>query len=336
MAPATATPDRLAERRWRAMGTVAQVVVTGRPGTGLVEHLLDRAAARIDDLEQRWSRFRPDSELSRLATTSGAPTLVSSDTFLLVQQACAAWQLTGGRFDPTVTDAVEALGYDRDLSRLDRVDPSVVADARRVAVVPGCVDVVLDGVIGAVTLPRGVRLDPGGIGKGLAADLVVGELLDAGAPGALVNLGGDLRLAGEPPTGAAWSVSVDDPADRRRTLATVSLLDGAIATSSTLGRRWRRADGTVAHHVVDPASGAPADAALVTATVVAGEAWWAEALATALLTDPAAPTALADRFGPGGASAAALVVGVDGAVRAVGSLDPFLVTSDDPGSDPCR
>jgi len=309
------------------MGTDAQVVVTGAPRDPTVARLLDRAVERIADLESRWTRFRPESELSRLAVAAGRPTLVSDDTVLLVQRACAAWQLTGGRFDPTVADAVVALGYDRTLSELDRVgaDGGVSTTTVSGAAVPGCTDVVIDGVVGAVTLPPGVRIDPGGIGKGLAADLTVAELLDAGAPGAMVNLGGDLRAAGEPPDGAAWTVAVDDPADRSRELARVALADGAVATSSTLGRAWRRPDGTVAHHVVDPATGAPLRAAVVTASVVAGEAWWAEALATALLVSGGELPAALDRTDPTGA--AALVVTADGDVRRIGPMERYLAWS---------
>jgi thiamine biosynthesis lipoprotein len=147
--------------------------------------------------------------------------------------------------------------------------------------VPGCASIELDAGLRAVRLPAGVGIDPGGIGKGLAADIVVGELLGAGAAGALVSLGGDVRVAGEPPDGDRWTLVVEHPVTGADLLA-VGLVDGAVATSSTLRRRWAVEGGT-RHHVVEPTSGRSATGPLVAATAVAGEGWWAEALATAAL-----------------------------------------------------
>jgi thiamine biosynthesis lipoprotein len=127
-----------------------------------------------------------------------------------------------------------------------------------------------------------VRVDPGAIGKGLAADLVVSELLARGALGALVDVGGDIRAAGRAPTPDGWVVAVEDPWDPAVEIARFAVADGGVATSSVVRQRWR-VDGAPMHHVIDPRTGAPAGTDLASATVVAGEAWWAEALATAAL-----------------------------------------------------
>src|SRR5437870_1539317 len=136
-----------------------------------------------------------------------------------------------------------------------------------------------------VRLPAGVGLDPGGIGKGLAADLVVAEALAAGAAGACVNLGGDLRVAGRPPEGpsaagkTAWTVAVEHPASPEP-LALLGLHDGAVATSTTLRRRWT-AGGQERHHLIDPWTGSPSTSGLTPAAVVTAAPWGADGPATA-------------------------------------------------------
>ena len=130
-----------------------------------------------------------------------------------------------------------------------------------------------------ITLPPGVRLDLGGIGKGHAADLIATELAERGVAGACVSLSGDLRVIGEPPAAAGtWAVGVEDPhrPEQRQTL--LGLDGGAVATSSRLKRRWQSSAGE-SHHLIDPATGRPATTDVVAATVVAAQSAWAEIFA---------------------------------------------------------
>lgn len=295
------------ETRFAAMGTDAHLVVVDGP-----ERLLGLAAGRIRELEQRWSRFRPESELSRLNGATGRPTLVSADTFALISAAVEAWRATGGRFDPTVGPALIAHGYDRDFRLLaDRVAP---VGSSGPAPTPSDVDLV--PALPGVTLPVGVTIDPGGIGKGLAADLTARTLAEAGAGGALVNLGGDLRAVGRAPDDEGWVVSIPDPLQPDHELARLSFAEGAVATSSTLRRRWATDDGP-AHHLIDPATGRPAEVEVVAATVVAAEAWWAEALATLLLLSGPDGLSLLDE-------AEAVVVAADGTRHATPGMEAAL------------
>lgn len=256
------------------MGTEVRVVVIGGP-----PHLAELARQRIHSLEARWSRFEPRSEISQLnRAPGGRPTIVSLDTYRLVETAVAAWHRTGGRFDPTVLAAMLANGYDRTFDELPADRPSPALPAATL----GCAGIVLDPLLHAVTLPAGVGIDPGGIGKGLAADMVATELSSLGAQGALIDIGGDIRVVGQGPCDGAWVVEIEDPDDADHTLLRVALTDAAIATSSTRRRRWS-VDGEQHHHLVDPATGRCPAGPLVSATVIAAEGWWAEALTKAVL-----------------------------------------------------
>ncbi|MGK2930374.1 MAG: FAD:protein FMN transferase [Acidimicrobiales bacterium] len=271
--------EPLIETRFRAMGTDVHVALVGG-----APNLLHVAEQRVRDLEHRWSRFLDDSEISALNRNPGRPVVVSSDTFTLVTRAVAAWHATTGRFDPTVGPALAAHGYDCDFTDVAcAISPAAVA----IEPAPGPADIDLIAGCNAVTLPDGVTVDPGGIGKGLAADLTAQLLLASGADGALVNLGGDLRAIGRAPIPDGWAVTVDDPIRPGHELLRLAMPEGAVATSSRLLRRWQTTAGE-AHHLIDPTTGCPAQTEVVAVTVVAGEAWWAEALTKALfLTGPA-------------------------------------------------
>lgn len=301
------------ERHFRAMGTDAHVILdtdqrsdhSGAPQCRLQSVLDD-----IERLEARWSRFRVDSELSRLNARQGRATIVSTETSLLLQRAVWAWEATAGRFDPTVLDAVIGAGYDRSFEVINRETSGSDAappagphsiDERGLGrgATPGCEGVLVDPQTNLVILPPGVGIDPGGIGKGLAADLTATNAVASGATAALVSLGGDLRVAGTPP-GEGWEVEVDHHLTEP---ARINLRAGAVATSSVLRRRWETSEGE-AHHIIDPWTGSPSAGEAVAVSVVAGEAWWAEALATAVLVGfrgDASTTELEELLGPAGA-----------------------------------
>src|SRR5258705_3777896 len=116
-----------AERRFRAMGSDAHVLIVGP------DHLADRAEQRIADLERRWSRFDVRSEVSALNRHAGAPVLVSAETFELVERALDAWRMTHGWFDPTVLGALERAGYERSFDTIDEESAHPVAARALVA-----------------------------------------------------------------------------------------------------------------------------------------------------------------------------------------------------------
>ena len=280
--------------QFRAMGTDCHVLV--HAPAELLEDLTDLARERVELLEQCWSRFRPDSELSHLNNVAGlGPRLVSADLLLLARRMHDAWLTSRGLFDPTVLTSMTALGYDTDFATVSARAASSLTDIT-LAAAPGMSGVVIDLDASTVALPSGVGLDPGAIGKGLAADVIADELWSAGAQGVLVNLGGDISIAGTAPAGAPWSIGIED--ERRevdapdRVLRVLEFPLGTdrigIATSTTLKRRWAQGRR---HHVIDPRTGTMSTSDLVQVTIVAGTAWEAETLATTALLMPSTEAA---------------------------------------------
>lgn len=287
------------ETRFRAMGTDVHVIVVGGPVT-----LLETARELIEELELRWSRFKPSSEISRLNAHPAEPVRVSPETLRLVQRALEGASITGGRYDPTILGAVLQAGYDRSFELLaGQAEPTAPGSNGRL---PGAPPrrrpawrwraIAVDPAASTVTLPGGVGFDPGGIGKGYAADLVVAELLRQGAAGVCANLGGDLRVEGKPPVGRCWRVAIEHPL-WRRPAATVGLHGGAVATSSRTRRAWGPPDDR-RHHLIDPTTGLPAQTGVAAASVIAAQAWQAEVLAKALFLGGLGDGfALLDRYG---------------------------------------
>lgn len=279
-----------AHMTFRAMGAACSVLVFAPRGADEFARL---AASRVELLEQSWSRFRESSELSRLNARAGSgPVAVSSDLLSLVWHMKRAWALTDGLFDPTMLAQIRAAGYDADFATVIARDALVSA---RTWATPhrssAMSDVVVDLQEKSVELPSDIGLDPGAIGKGLAGDIIAAELLSAGATGVLVDLGGDIVMAGLPGNDDSWRIAVEDersPSDHTREQLIVRLdpAEGphAIATSSTLYRRWA---GGTRHHVMDPRTGLEASTELVQATVWCGAGWLAEISATAALLMPA-------------------------------------------------
>ena len=278
-----------ARLEFRAMGAACSVLVFAPRDAQEFARL---AVARVEILEQSWSRFRDTSELNRLNARAGAgPVPVSADLLSLVWHMDRAWEITDGLFDPTMLAQIKAAGYDADFA-------SVIArgavDSARSWAAPhrssAMKDVRVDLEQSTVSLPGDVGLDPGAIGKGLAGDIIAAELINAGATGVLIDLGGDIVMAGRPGDQDSWAIAIEDernPGDESKDSVIVSFDSSegtsAIATSSTLYRRW--AAGT-RHHVLDPRTGSVAEPELVQATVWCAAGWLAEISATAALLMP--------------------------------------------------
>jgi thiamine biosynthesis lipoprotein len=260
--------------RFRALGTEALVY---SPAAIL---LRDRLQERIEEYEARLSRFRPESEVSLLSSRSGRAVPVSAELFELLTMALSFWRETSGLFDPLILPALEAAGYDRSFEAVPAVSREAPGLPPRPLATFG--DVVLDAEHRTVFLPEGAHLDLGGIAKGWIIDRVAGLLRPHGP--SLIDIGGDMVAFGDGPDGEpGWLVAVANPVETVRDLCWLRLRDEAVATSTTVRRRWSRG-GRWLHHLIDPRTGEPSQTDVLQATVVAPDAVTADVYAkTALL-----------------------------------------------------
>lgn len=267
---------RVGSTTFPAMGCTARVTIVDGD-----ESLLRVAQRRIQQLEQRWSRFIDTSDLSRLNQSHGDAVKVSSDTILLVAHLIEAHRTTQGAFDPTVLRTLVELGDDTSL-----VDDSNVTKFDRCVPASHDLDAIaIDTRTNSISLPLGLCLDAGGIGKGLASDIVAGELMAMGARGVCVNLGGDLRCIGDAGDPRGWVVEIMDANVHDVAVGCVAIAEGAVATSTTRARRWV-AGTTEQHHIIDPRTMSPTAQdphSLQLVTVVAASAGWAEAFTKTIL-----------------------------------------------------
>jgi thiamine biosynthesis lipoprotein len=246
---------------------------------------LNRATEAVRLLFETWeqalSRFRPDSELSRL-NRAGAGS-VSPLLLNVVEAAVAAARRTHGVFDPTLLPHLVAAGYDRDFALIGERGTESSAPAAGTGAWRG---LGIDPDRRFVRLPAGAAIDLGGIAKGMAVDAASAELDRMGLPWHAVDAGGDLRVSGVPEGHEVWSVGVE----AGDTEVTIGLRSGALATSSVLGRRWIAA-GESRHHLIDPRTGVPARSSVVSVTAAAPTCEGAEVAAKAALI-------LGPEFGP--------------------------------------
>lgn len=263
-------------REWDAIGTRIVVLCTDPARiAAAAEAVIDL----IDRADRAYSRFRPDSELSRANEAAGTAVTVGPLLALALETALDAARRSGGAVDPTVGAAVQRVGYDRDFSLLAEEGPLLLT----VEPVPGWTEVRLDRSTRRLRTPARCRLDLGSVGKALAVDLGAAAAADAaGGAGVLVSMGGDIAIGGETPADG-WRVLVAEdcrvpPDGEGQTVCVRS----ALATSTTTVRRWRRG-GIQLHHLIDPATGLPADGPWRTATVAASSCVAANTAATAAI-----------------------------------------------------
>ncbi|MBM9624245.1 FAD:protein FMN transferase [Streptomyces zhihengii] len=265
-------PSRVA---FPALGTAAVLLVTDPAVLRTAEAVLRAELAAVD---LACSRFRPDSELTRVNVSAGVTTTVGEYFSEALQSALRVARLTGGAVDPTVGSAVIASGYDRSFASLSPEDVRPVPVARPA---PGWRRIAFDPRTRRLRLPPGTRLDLGATAKALAADRAarqIGRVTDCGV---LVSLGGDLATAGPAPEGG-WTIGLAD--DHAQPVPqggpAVAVTGGALATSGIRVRTWRRC-GRVLHHIVDPVTGDPAVPVWRTVTVAAATCLDANAMSTA-------------------------------------------------------
>jgi FAD:protein FMN transferase len=235
--------------------------------------------AVLADVEQAASRFRPGTEIESLNAAAGTgPISVSPMMVDLVSHALWAAEMTGGACDPTIADSLVALGYDRDIDEL-----GVDGEQKEVHRAPGIAGIELDLESRTLSLPQGTHLDLGATAKARAADLAAERIAEQFGVGALVDIGGDLRVAGATPQGG-WRIGVTSSArDASSPIDEVVCIDqGGMASSSSVVRTWS-AGGERHHHIIDPATGRSAESPFSLVTVAAPTCVEANAYSTAAM-----------------------------------------------------
>ncbi|MDE3130481.1 MAG: FAD:protein FMN transferase [Acidobacteriota bacterium] len=305
--------------RFAAMGSDIRFLI-GRPLVPSAPTQLDaadREKAFVLDFGARLSRFRSDSELTAL--NEAATHQVPSGELLRLAVRAGLWaaRRSGGLVDPTLTRALERIGYDHSLEGAVPASLSAAvasAPLRR----PARPDpkrswsqVVVDDEAGCIERPPGLAIDTGGTGKGLCADMVARHLRVHTRYA--VDCGGDIAVGGVGAQLDPYLIEVEHPITGR-SLGAVAVSQGGIATSGLNVRIWHRADGSFAHHLLDPSTGEPVWSGLVGATALGATALEAETLSKmALLLGPdGARDVLAERGG--------VIVHDDGTAEAIGPV----------------
>lgn len=275
--PRPAPDEPVGASHWSAIGTRVTLLVTDPRRLAAARGLLE---SDLEGLDRACSRFRPDSELASLDRADGRWTRLSPLLAEAIGVALDAARASGGDIDPTVGEAISALGYDQDFALVAPHGPAIRLSARPV---PGWRQVTLERATRSLRMPPGTRLDLGATAKAWAADRAAARIAQRLRCGALVSLGGDIATAGPAPRGG-WRVRVQDVTGHPDEppvgpAQTVALPGGALATSSTTARRWERG-GTVLHHILDPRDGLPAATVWRTVTVAAADCVTANVAAT--------------------------------------------------------
>jgi thiamine biosynthesis lipoprotein len=283
-------PSASAGAGWQAIGTSVVLRVLDPAGVAAARIAVEHELAAID---LACSRFRADSELSRLNAEAGRSRKVSPLLVEALEVALRGAELTDGDVDPTLGRALELAGYDRDWELLDppvedgaRPRPRITARRRS-----GWRSVTLDRDSLAVHVPAGISLDLGATAKAWAADRAATAAASAASCPVLVGIGGDISTAGGGAPPGGWQIHVTD--DHRSSSSAegqaISISSGGLATSSTAVRRWRHAGHTM-HHIIDPATELPVTDTWRTVSVAAATCTDANIATTAaLVRGPAAP-----------------------------------------------
>ncbi len=230
----------------------------------------------FEEWENTFSRFRPESELSRLNRSNGKPFDASKSLMTLLELAQTMREVTRGAVTPLVLNALIYSGYDVDFDALKAQSRGL--DLGHLPVPPDACMFEIDASANRVLLPEGVHVDLGGFVKGWAAHQAM-QRLDEFAP-CLVNAGGDIAISGQMADGMPWLIGVENPLAPEEHVALIEVGGRGIATSGKDYRRWL-VGGEVMHHLIDPWTGMPAVGDVFSATIIAGDVMSAEAAAKA-------------------------------------------------------
>jgi len=299
---------QLRERDLAVMGTELQLKALG-PDAKALDRALDAAAVEIRRVEDLMTDWRP-SPLTTLNESAGSePVTVPPELARLIARGLDLGRLTEGAFDITYAGAGKLWDF--------KASPPKVPDSHALEAALAAVDyrrVKVDLEASTVLLPQGMRLGLGGIAKGYGVDRAMAVLLEHGVEHGMVSAGGDLKVLGRK-FDELWQIAIRHPRDRERVLAILPVSNTCVMTSGDYERFFVH-EGRRYHHILDPRTGLPATGCM-SATVVAQDAAYADALATAMcVLGPERGLALVERL----PRVEALLVGLDGKPHASSGL----------------
>ena len=259
----------ISEKDLFAMDTIVSLKAYGKGG----EKAVNAAADRINELERLFSVTREDSDIALIDRLGTAK--VAADTENVITRALKVCESTDGALDITIFPVMLAWGF--------TTGSEHVPDDKELADALGKVDfrsVVVNG--GTVSVPEGYMLDLGSCAKGYTADEIADVMSENGVISAIISLGGNIRALGAKPDGSDWKVGITDPFSPNELLGTVSVRDKSVVTSGGYQRYFTDNTGKKRIHIIDPATGMPAESGLASVTVIGGDGLLCDALSTAL------------------------------------------------------
>ena len=258
------------ETTFFAMDTYMSVKATGRDAEAAVEAVRDAIIALDEDL----SVTNPESLVYSLNSTG---TCAADDNLaFLLNKSKEAGALSGGAFNICIYPIMKEWGFTGDEFKVP--DESVL---KSLCTALTTAEVSFSGVGEPVTLSDGTMVDFGGIAKGYASKVAGDILAKKGIKSALINLGGNVYAIGKKPDGSLWNVAVNSPDDSHQYLGILSLSDKAVITSGGYERYFEQ-DGITYHHIIDPATGYPANSGAKSVTIISNDPTLADALSTAI------------------------------------------------------
>lgn len=255
---------------FNSMSTMVQIMINQE----LFANDLMPVYKLFEAIEDTCSRFKEESELSRLNLQIGKEVEVSHDLFAILKEALRFYEETNGVFNPGILSAIENSGYNKSIEHIRGRE--LGASPQSAPVTMNIPPYQLNESKQSVVL--NTRIDLGGIAKGWVVDRAA-ELLSKYGYG-FVNVGGDIRIFGELPR--PLNVGIEDPQDSTKMISSIQVSEGGVATSTSMKRRWKM-DGRNKHHLIDATTGEPSSSSIISSTVTAPTAVEADVLAKVIL-----------------------------------------------------
>lgn len=265
---------------FKAMGTdVFAAIVCG--DQKYADQEFENIRAEITAFENRFSRFKEDSELSLLNKSSGKSFQASDEMVKLLLRAKKAYEITNGIFDPAILPVLESIGYDKDF---DKIKIGIKKESakqiqKKIPNLPKLENAIIDDRKNAVIMPPDMKIDLGGIAKGFIVDKIAVQLKNK-FESFWIAAGGDMHLSGRDSENKNWQVGVQNPLEHNQDILSLNIsAGGAAAATSGITKRKGKAGSLNWHHLIDPRTNFPADNGILAATVIADSVWLADVLA---------------------------------------------------------